>query len=196
MTNSNELRKVSDVLFSIEEKLITLMGTLSVQDMNNKLILDRLNKLLNQQNGVPINFISSVAQTQKTMISNPSTVELSEKAIVPRKQLSGLQVLPPEDKKKISGSKIPVVQRVTDNHGKDVFMADVIVMDSLTKEVLSKSQTNVAGKWQANLPVGKYAVIVSKVVDPSTLHKIELNQEIEISSTMKSLQLPVAIIKR
>lgn len=197
-----ETRKASDVLVSLEEKIVLLIKTVSANDLNNKLILDRLNKLLIQSSK---NNITALEVENKPVESNkiitPLTpiVEVSDKPVKPRKQFTMQpieEVAPVKDKKDKSISKIPVGQRVTDNNGKDLFMADVIITDLDTNEVVTKVKTNAVGKWQAYLSVGKYSVFVSKIVDPNTLHKIESMQEIEITPQAKSLQLPVIIIKR
>lgn len=198
---TKETRKVSDILLSLEEKIILLIKTISANDMNNKLILDRLNKLLAQgnQNTISPKVETKPAEPVKVVHSAQPLLEVSEEPVKPRKQFS-LQpieeVATEKVKKEKSASKIPVGQRVTDNNGKDLFMADVVITDLDTNEVVTKVKTNAVGKWQAYLSSGRYSVNITKIVDPNTLHKIESLQEIEVTPQAKSLQLPVIIIKR
>jgi hypothetical protein len=91
-------------------------------------------------------------------------------------------------------SKVPVVQRITDNTGKDLFMAEVIVMNA-NKELIAKTKTNAAGKWQAYLKPGKYSVNIVKT-DTATKNKLEAMQDITVSNSDKTITLPVMIIKR
>lgn len=197
---TKDTRKVSDVLLSLEEKIILLTKTVAANDLNNRLILDRLNKLLgNEGNTVPLKVETKPAEPVKVVVPPASMVEVSDEPIKPRKQFTMQpieEVAPVKNKKDKSVSKIPVGQRVTDNNGKDLFMADVVITDLDTNEVITKVKTNAVGKWQAYLSVGNYSVHISKIIDPNTLHKIESMQEIEITPQAKSLQLPVIIIKR
>jgi hypothetical protein len=204
---SKETRKVTDVLLSLEEKIILLIKTISANDMNNKLILDRLNKLVSQGNvSVPTTAETvKVSESSKTITApNQSPIELSEEPVKPRKQFTFQPIIESantassssKEKKEKSVSKIPVGQRITDNNGKDLFMADVVVKDLTTGEVAAKLKTNAVGKWQAYLGAGNYSVHVSKITDANTMHKIESLQEIEVNAQAKSLQLPLIIIKR
>jgi hypothetical protein len=195
-------RKVSDILLSLEEKVLQLIKTVAANDLNNRLILDRLNKLLAQgveTNTGPLKVETKPAEPAKIVVPPTPVVEVSDEPIRPRKQFTMQpieEVAPVKNKKEKSVSKIPVGQRVTDNNGKDLFMADVVITDLDTNEVVTKAKTNAVGKWQAYLSVGNYSVHISKIVDSNTLHKIESMQEIEITPQAKSLQLPVIIIKR
>jgi hypothetical protein len=199
---TKDTRKVSDVLLSLEEKVLLLIKTVAANDLNNKLILDRLNKLLSQGNegsAVPLKVETKPAEPVKVIVPPTPMVEVSDEPIKPRKQFTMQPIeefAPAKNKKDKSASKIPVGQRVTDNNGKDLFMADVVITDLDTNEIVTKAKTNAVGKWQAYLSVGNYSVHISKIVDPNTLHKIESMQEIEITPQAKSLQLPVIIIKR
>jgi hypothetical protein len=209
LTETTSVRKVSDILLSLEEKILILTKTVAANDMNNKLILGNLNKLL-AKTPEPImsgKMPSVTADTDnKVQTSQPVLLEINKNSpIVNKRQIITKPEVPSTpselpvhthtrmDEKK---SKIPVGQRITDNKGKDLFMADVLVTNLETNEVVNKSKTNAVGKWQTYLPVGKYSVHISKIIDSTTLNKIESLQEIEITPQMKSLQLPIAIIKR
>lgn len=208
-------RKISDVLLSLEEKVLTLIKAVSANDMNNKLILNNLNKLLSKQ---PTQVTTTTTNTIMPSVtadvpghrepSRPSTLEIShqppvvhKRQVITQPENNSIKELRQLTEKKleqvqINVPKIPVGQRITDNKGKDLFMADVLITNIDTGEVINKSKTNAVGKWQTYLPIGKYSVHISKIIDSVTLNKIESLQEIEVTPQMKSLQLPIAIIKR
>ena len=200
MTENTEQRKISDIILSLEEKVLTLIKIVAANDLNNKLILDRLNKMLTQST-LTATPVSPQQEPENKIIQNIQTpIEISKAPIATRRTVANAQEEEPSEKKKKSisntgASKIPVGQRITDHTGKDLFMADVLITNVETDET-SKCKTNAGGKWQAYLPIGKYTVYVSKIIDPTTKNKIECLQEIEITPQMKALHLPIAIIKR
>lgn len=227
---NNDSRTVTDVLLSLEAKVLMMIKTISANDMNNKLILNALNKLnkvfensvvsLPQSvapsppvfNGPYPSVIADVAPSNSRIPSQKQAIEINQNPIVNKKQVITKTELPIKPELRIKElkeltakaqvqaqsnvSKIPVGQRITDNKGKDLFMADVLVTDLINGEVVNKLKTNAVGKWQTYLPVGKYSIHVSKITDSVSLNKIESLQEIEVTSQMKSLQLPIAIIRR
>lgn len=93
----------------------------------------------------------------------------------------------PEDR------KIPVVQRITDKTGKDLFMAKISVMDE-NQQLVLETKTNASGKWQAHLKPGTYIVHIVKT-DTATKQKIEAKQTITVNPVNGTMQLPVAIIR-
>ncbi len=203
--DNQEPRKITDVILSLEEKITLLIKTIAANDMNNRLILDRLNKLVNQTTipSLPAAQLLQPNQYSNTPINvGPPSVEISQEPFISRKGVVPKELAPPppKDEKKVKAAqanlnKIPVGQRITDNTGKDLFMANVVITNIANGEEF-KCKTNAAGKWQAYLSVGKYSVMISKVIDALTLQKIESLQHIEIDPKMKALQLPTAIITR
>jgi|ERR1700722_9716887 len=93
-----------------------------------------------------------------------------------------------------SDKKVPVTQRITDNTGKDLFMAEVNLLND-KKELVLKTKTNATGKWQAHVKPGKYHVHIIKT-DTATKNKIEAMQELNIPNSDSVVMLPTAIIKR
>lgn len=199
MNDSN--RKMSDILLSLEGKLTSLIEVISASDHNQKLMLDRLNTLVKGAGVVS----SSTPLPSIPAAPPPTLMELSPKPTAPSRRQQSIQPMEKEPKREISKpvsfkssglgqGKIPVGQRISDNNGKDLFMAEVSITDLATQEVVSTSKTNATGKWQAYLPAGRYSIYVSKAITADS--KIEAMQEVEITPQMKSLQLPTAIIKR
>lgn len=106
-----------------------------------------------------------------------------------------LQVQPQQISDQFSDKKVPVIQRVTDHTGKDIFMANVSILDENKAEVYN-TKTNAVGKWQSLLKPGKYHINIVKT-DTATKKTIETSQEINVVGNTGSVMiLPVMIIKR
>lgn len=93
-----------------------------------------------------------------------------------------------------SEKRVPVTQRVQDNNKKDLFMAEVN-LTSNDGQYTSKTKTNAMGKWQAQLPPGKYLVKVSKM-DTTLQKKLESQQEITVPNSNSPVILSTLIINR
>jgi hypothetical protein len=204
---TDEQRKASDVIVAIEDKLNTLLQSMSVYNLNIKLILDRVNKVYNYinqleaQSGIdtaspPPSTDKDVVQTSAehviTVDSNPTGVRRTARAesYAPAPQ-------PPIQDVKKSGQpdrKVPVSQRLTNRQGKDLFMAEVEILND-KKELVQSTKTNATGKWQAHLKPGKYHIHVIKT-DTATKDKIEAWQELNIPFSDTVVTLPTAIIKK
>lgn len=166
-------RKTGDVLLSLENKIDTALKMIQTVDMNHKLILDRLNRLV-------------------------SVTSIGNKPVLPSHPIPSITapiISSPDTVKKSSSKKITVGQNVVDASGKPVFLAEVIISD-LENSDIYRAKTSTAGKWSSHLPMGKFSLKISKVTDLNSMNKIELTQEIQILDSMKSLQLPVAILKK
>jgi hypothetical protein len=129
--------------------------------------------------------------------SNPiSTQPIMMPTQTRAQQIQQLQTQPKQQvSNQSSDKKVPVIQRITDHTGKDIFMGAVSILNE-NKEEIYKTKTNAVGKWQAHLNPGKYIVNIVKT-DTATKNKIEATQEINVSGNTGSvLTLPVMIIKR
>jgi hypothetical protein len=93
-----------------------------------------------------------------------------------------------------SGASVPVMQRIVNNKGKAVFLADVEIIDSSSKEQVFKGRTNGTGKWMASLPVGMYHVKIRKM-EPATKERTEVGQDIQVDGSQSPLELQTMIIK-
>jgi hypothetical protein len=185
---TNEPRKATDILLSLEEKINTLTKIVAVYDMNIKLILDRLNKLN-----------AALEQPEQTL-SDRMIPEIYHsppvEAVIPvEDKPTGPRRTSRTEKSDISSDKkVPVSQRITDGTGKDLFMAVVEILSS-DKTLISKTKTNAVGKWQAHLKPGDYFIHVVKT-DTATKKKIEALQEINIPSSDAPVNLPLIAIRR
>lgn len=200
---NDEKRKATDILLSLEEKISALTRASVANDLNIKLILDRLNKLLAQKStetGINAAFI--VPSIPQVVSSQPPLVEINKEPVQLKRQITPKKKIKDHSKEeereaaiKDHSMRIPVAQRITDDTGHDLFNAEVIITDLSTQSVVNKLQTNAVGKWQTYLPMGKFSIYITKM-DINTRNKIESLQEIEITPNMKALQLPTAMIKR
>lgn len=84
----NEVRKMSDILLSLEEQVKLLVKTISANDLNNKLILDRLNKLV----ATPLPSVvvappppPSATKEPVVYSISPSMSDVNKAVLVPRK---------------------------------------------------------------------------------------------------------------
>ena len=114
----------------------------------------------------------------------------NNEAIVPSKEAS--IDIPKEKINKKGGT--PVIQRVVDENGKSIFLADVEVLDS-TGEQVHKTRTNGVGRWSASLTEGKYKVVIRKL-ESMTKERLESVQNIVIDGLSSSpFELKTLIIK-
>lgn len=213
-----EPRKATDVLLALEAKVETLSKLMYSLDMNIKLVLNRLNTLsgtpvqqtpmqmpadpdkqvvqTSQQEVIPLaNKMEDFTGHRRTARAESYADETAatvpvRNAPVPREVQASKQVIDTAN----AGKKVPVVQRVSDNTGKDLFMAKVSVFDMNEKSVC-ETKTSASGKWQAILPPGKYKVKIIKT-DTATKKQIEALQEITVKDTGSVLTLPTAIIRK
>lgn len=203
---SGEERKATDVLLDIENEVKKLTQTMSSLMLAHTLSLDKLNHVYNYISNLEkeIEAEEALQNGAKAMnnlpvqsaITPPIEVDVSPVGI--RRTARQPEVV---DEVKISSTgekKVPVMQRVTtpgpDNVGKDLFMADVRIMNE-QKELVAKIKTNSIGKWQAHLAPGKYDVHIVKT-DTATKTKIEAMQSITIPNSHGTITLPIVVIKK
>lgn len=208
-------RKASEIILSLEEKVNTIIKIMSVYDMNMKITLDRVNKIyekvnkvhkyiedLEAENSQPEVFknyeqlpIEKITQEPEAVIqtSIEHVITATDLPIV-NKRSARSEPYSQESVQLDMEKKIPITQRVTDNTGKDLFMAEVSIFNE-NKDLILKTKTNAAGKWQGYLKSGNYTVGIVKT-DTATKKKIEAFQQITVNNSNSTLTLPTAIIKR
>lgn len=93
-----------------------------------------------------------------------------------------------------TNSKIAIGQRIVNSQGKAVFLANIDIVESNTKEVIAKARTNSLGKWSAVVPIGQYDIIVRKM-NVDTKELIEVTQHTLVDGTENPFTLDIAIIK-
>jgi len=205
---SEDKRKISDVIILMEAKLNKLIGLCQNIDNNNKIIIDKLNKVMPkppqvanvstvQKTSIPIegsqkNIKNTVPVEQKrpSIVAIPAvdspvtelTDEITEETVAKgmRRDLRA-----PVDPKK--NKKITVSQQLLMPDGKVIFMAGVQITDSNGKQ-LKAMRTNTAGKWMAPLEPGDYSVHVVKRQQDKL--PIDLRYNITIPQSDTPLELP------
>jgi hypothetical protein len=194
-------RKATDVIISVEDKVNMLIKMVSVYDMNIKIILDRTNKIysyienLKSEYGEP----EEVSQNDKDIaLSQSEVIKVSDTPVIEKRSVRTNPEIPQKLNSEDFGSvkKTPVIQRVSDSNGKDVFMAEVSILTP-DGELVQKTKTNAMGKWQALLKSGDYIVNISKT-DSASKRKIEITQNVNIpaANAGSNITLPVVLMKR
>jgi hypothetical protein len=213
----SEPRKATDVLLDIEVKIDVILNILRNQDLNIKIISNKLNDLIKN---MPISNIEQIKEQfqedfkeitisaedaipieqspkgfRRTSRSETYSNNITEPKIIQPEIIVPEQVITQKIKSnKNNANAIPVIQRVVDANGKSIFMADVEIINSDNGEKVNKTRTNGAGKWQASLVTGNYKVILSKK-EPLTKQKIEIIQDILVDGNTAPLELKMIILK-
>lgn len=203
-------RKASDILLDLENKVEVLIQVITSHDSNIKMLLNKVNEISrsNIKQQVPnvskeeFPSFAPIAISDKPTSRTRSTRENVKISAIPAVQNSIQNANEQLDDKvrekpKNDGlveRKIPIMQRVCDDRGKDLFMADVIIYDEHQNQI-QKIKTNAVGKYQTVLTPGKYKIHISKM-DMNSNSKIESMQEIDINTNDKAISLPLASIKR
>jgi hypothetical protein len=219
MIPETEPRKASDILLSLESKVDVLTKLVYNQDMLLKLAVDRCNKIYAyieelqkeyQEQAVAQLRANAQPEEEPRIINSPPPEQVIMEANIdeqvgerrgarvpeqmPRQPIMVPQNQEPQQSVQQEGKKVPVIQRVSDSTGRDLFMASVLISDENGKQV-HKTKTSAVGKWQAQLKPGVYQIHISKT-DTVSKKIIEATQQITINNSSSTITLPVAIIKR
>jgi len=218
-----EPRKASDILLALETKVETLTKLVYNQDMLLKLIADRTNKIYayidelqkeykEAQNQKSEEDEEDQEDSRVINVSNEHQItevkeQIGQRRIQPRAgpnapsppqppilAVPNQQPAPKPQQTTGSDKKVPVIQRVSDQTGKDIFMSEILISDENGNEI-HKTKTNAVGKWQAMLRPGKYIVKISKT-DTATKKVLQSTQNITIGNSSSTLILPVVIMNR
>lgn len=213
----SEQRKATDVVLAIEGKMDAILKISASYDHNMKLVLDRVNKIYLYVEEVKKSYqqedhenisdreeIVNVSDGAKITVSDMPIVEKRNTKSAPVEQ-AAISSTPyrldgfsnptlNETEFKATDKKVPVIQRITDQNGKDIFMADVVIFND-KQESVYKTKSNAVGKWQAHLRPGRYTVSVSKT-DMSSKKKLEVKQDITIPQSNATVTLDILKITR
>lgn len=176
-------RTAIDILLEIESKIDSLVKVVHTIDMNNKILSNKLNSLADKigHNVEAPKFSVEVSDndmlkkstvTQQINLSTKKIDRVSPLAKAQEKPVMAKQepILPekeefpefvPEQKVNMTPSIAPVIQRILDSKNNKLYMAEIKIFDK-EGNILIKTTTNSAGKWNASLPEGKWKVLVSK----------------------------------
>lgn len=228
---SNEPRKATEVLLELESKLDVLLNIVRSQDLNIKVLSNKLNALISAKTvpqGAPTVEVADSKRIPGSPIQIPISAEdkipvetspqgfrrtsrpetysqpVAKTKIAPK--IPEAEAIVPEQVTTTSASKtknsdknpyvnsVPVQQRVVDQNGKSVFLADVEVIDIESGDKVAKTRTNGTGKWMAALAVGNYKVVLTKR-EVLTKERVELVQNIKVDGRTSPLELPTLIFK-
>jgi hypothetical protein len=218
--DENTPRKASEVLLSLENKVEVLTALVYNQDLLLKLAVDRCNKIYAYIEELKKEYQEqAVAQAKEgeeqedpRMVMSPPPEQVITDANINEQvgekrgarmaqQMRQQPIMMPQNREEPQqqpagqeGRKIPVIQRVSDSTGKDLFLAQVVISDENGK-LVHKTKTSAVGKWQCLLKPGVYSIHISKT-DTATKKVIEATQQITINNSSSTITLPVAIIKR
>lgn len=223
MSNNNDgygspQRKATDILLAIESKMEVLQKLVHNQDMLLKITADKTNKIFTYITELQQEY----KQTQEEQVQEeePGIMHISnEHQIVEAKEQVGqrridrvgsqpspqpILAIPNQSNQpspietvqatQNGDKKVPVIQRIADQTSKDIFMANVIILDHNGKEV-HKTKTNAVGKWQAILKPGNYTVNINKT-DTTTKKILQSSQNIIVNNSNSTITLPVHILYR
>ncbi len=204
--SEDNTRKATDVLISIESKLEALLNYHKSQDLNLKILSNKLNSLtealpkalenIKEKPPSPKFIVEMADSPHVEKISSEKNLQIETSPTGIRRTSRDFQ----EDNftdydqkvetKKIApiadGKIVQVTQRVVDKNQKSIFLADVEIKN-VNGEVVQKIKTNSVGKWSTNLEPGQYRVNVYKRENASR-QKINISQDISVDS-VKSIQI-------
>ncbi len=205
-------RTSSEVLLELEAKIDTILGYLKTIDLNNKIILSRLNK----DNALAGKVVNPAVPALPVQISALPRVEAFTGALPPsiNKNVTSLPIKHPSsgdsllkdletqfievqnDATKIipqsgDGKKIPIQQKVLYPDNKVVVLANIEIFDT-NKNLIKKTKTNNVGKWNALLEPGAYVVHVFK---SGTVDKPSIDRKFEISVPVIDTPIELDVLK-
>lgn len=143
---------------------------------------------------------TSVVPKFPTQIPKLPSQNIETEVIVPSKQIKkpitsdvkeDFEEVP---EKKNNSNNVPLIQRVVNNSGKSVFLADIEIIDLSTMNSIAKTRTNGTGKWMSSLPIGKYRVFIRK---RESINKdvLEVIQDIVVDGSKSPFELQTVIIR-
>lgn len=199
-------RTVVDILLSIEKHMEMMVRLVSLQDMSNKLIIDKMNKF----HGLWTELAKDPNQPQeekKFLTVKADAVKIQTETDPKGVRRNGRAPAAPipeeeEDEEVIptrtanNGKKYQVTQRLCDSTGKNLFMAKVEFLDK-DGTIVTKASSDASGKFTASVPVGEYTIKITKNArgEDGGTKKLEATQKITIDGNNPVTSLPIIIIK-
>jgi hypothetical protein len=177
------VRKASDVLIELEHKVDTLLKLCQMFDSNIKLVLHRQNELTKALEQAISGETPENAEVALTADEPIIQIESEPKGQRRTSRTSALEV-------EKGTTAVPVSQMITDQNGKILYMADVEVLDA-NKDLVLKTKSNAAGKWQAALMPGDYFVNVLK----KGKKNMTLMQAFKVTQSSSTIVLDTIVLK-
>ncbi len=190
-----EIRKASDILVSLEKKIDMMNRITAGQDLNNKLMLDRLNRicvLLEGMSRLPV-LMPPPVETPEPEIQEEPAVEpiIVETDPIGFRRTARPESYPTPEEFASQDKVVAVTQKITWNDGKPALLAEVEIWDS-NRTLVSKSRTSTGGRWAQPLKPGHYTVTVLKR-ESGNRKRMEYKGEFTVEPGTKQ-ELPPAVL--
>lgn len=181
-----ELRTSTDVLLSIEDKIIQLLKFIQNQDNNIKILMNRLSEI---ENTIKLSAASQLSQSVvpviKRTVGSVKPVDEPPQAIISNVDKPKIKKQEKKVEKQPTGS-VNVTQVIQYPDGKRALFALVEIYNS-NNELIEKTKTNTGGRWTKTLIPGQYKIQVSK---PSPLLQLEYFITVDNSNSTQELSSP------
>ena len=161
-------RTTTDIILDLEQKVENLSAEVKNMSFSIKLLLDRTNTILQNQNNITTNLPPQEAKKPEEVVFP---------AVQPKKKQTK-EVVVDKRKSEVSSKKpnykeVNVSQKVVYPDGTPVILAGVKFFDSnkndITKSISTKDlvRTAPSGKWNVAFPPGDYTVQIQKEANAS-----------------------------
>ncbi len=201
-------RKASEILLSLEVTIKEILGYVRNLDLQQKIILERLNTSTSsksapllveagpQVEAIPEDYEfpehnpKALKSKLQTALEEAEKEDQEEEITATTKQIGHRRNLRNHGEQQIR--QIPVQQKISYADGKNVYMANVQILDS-NNNIIKQTKTNQTGKWLASLAPGDYKVMVSK--SGTTLKpKVELSYSVTIPIQDSTVELEKKVV--
>lgn len=161
-------RTTTDIILDLEQKVENLHAEVKNMSFSIKLLLDRTNMILQNQNNITINLPPQEAKKQEEIIfPTVQPKKKQPKEVIFDKRKSEVS------SKKPNYKEVNVSQKVVYPDGTPVILAGVRIFDSnkndITKSLTGKDlvRTVPSGKWNVAMAPGDYIVQIQKEANAS-----------------------------
>ncbi len=217
-------RKATDVLLSIESKLESLLNHHKSQDLNLKILSNKINSFIDSLPSLLESSKSNKAPQQKITVEAVDTsrnIEVkSELPLYIENNPTGNRRVSrdhQEDKSDFkdydlqkNSNSFPEISNKKENPQETNFVVQVtqrvtdknqksvflaeVEVKDLSGNVIHKTRTNSVGKWSGTIKPGNYRIFINKK-ESSMKQKIEVSQDVNLDSSKSMVILPDLIIK-
>jgi hypothetical protein len=179
VTEDKPVKKTTDLLIEMDQKLDKILGIIANQDLLLKTLNNKFSKL-NKPTTITTNTtenptISNYQREFSDSVSDDEFVQINTDHFDAEIQKS-------------NGKKVAVQQRIVYSDGKNICLANVQITGG-TLKAPKKLKTNSMGKWLAALEPGEYVVSVNKSGNKNK-QNIAISMNITIPESDKPIELP------
>lgn len=174
-------KKATDLLVEIDEKIDQILSYIKVQDFNYKILLNRVNSLIEKSEA----FKGGAAAVPAPAAAAPPPFSVT----APKEEVEFV-VEPEPEKKKFnpegSVKKVPVQQKVIYPDDSLVCLARVDILSN--GELVKQVRTVQTGKWNAALLPGEYEVRISKSAT-KTKPQVNISYNIKVPESSNTVEI-------